>query len=140
MELVQEEVVQYFDQHWGESGEADLLQTLSDLFTLTSSRCLLGDEIRAQWNDSGMAEHYIALDHSFVPILFFFPSLPNPHRSKCVKARTLFKTKFEQVIQNRKEKAAADPNYKPPKDFLQVLMEAKYKDGTSLTMTEISGI
>ena len=139
MELVQEEVVNYFQEHWGDSGEADLLQTLSDLFTLTSSRCLLGDEIRAQWNDSGMAEHYIALDHSFVPILFFFPSLPNPHRSKCVKARTLFKQKFEQVIQKRKEKAASDPNYQPPKDYLQVLMDAKYKDGTPLTMTEITG-
>ena len=140
MELVQEEAVEYFEKHWGDSGEADMLQTLSDLFTLTSSRCLLGDEIRAQWNDSGMAEHYIALDHSFVPILFFFPSIPNPHKTKCVTARTLFKQKFEEVIQKRKEKAAADLNYKPPEDYLQVLIDAKYKDGNSLTLQEITGI
>ena len=58
MELVQQEVVRYFDQYWGDEGEADLLSTLSDLFTLTSSRCLLGEEVRQRWKDSGMAEHY----------------------------------------------------------------------------------
>lgn len=139
MQLVQEETVQYFEKHWGASGEADLLQTLSDLFTLTSSRCLLGDEIRAQWNESGMAEHYLALDHSFVPILFFFPSLPNPHRSKCVAARELFKQIFQQVIENRRKKESADSKDAKPNDYLQVLMDAKYKDGTPLTMTEITG-
>lgn len=58
MELVQEEVATYFEQEWGDEGEADLLQSLSDLFTLTSSRCLLGDEVRQRWKSSGMAEHY----------------------------------------------------------------------------------
>jgi hypothetical protein len=58
MELVQDEVATFFEQEWGEEGEADLLQSLSDLYTLTSSRCLLGDEIRNLWKDSGMAEHY----------------------------------------------------------------------------------
>lgn len=139
VQLVQEETVAYFEKHWGASGEADLLQTLSDLFTLTSSRCLLGDEIRAKWNDTGMADSYLALDHSFVPILFFFPSLPNPHRSKCVKARQLFKKIFTEVIEARKDKQKNDPNYETPKDYLQVLMDAKYKDGTPLTMQEITG-
>ena len=58
MGLVQDEVSTYFSQEWGNEGEADLLKSLSDLFTLTSSRCLLGDEIREKWNSSGMAEHY----------------------------------------------------------------------------------
>ena len=38
MELVQDEVATFFEQEWGEEGEADLLQSLSDLYTLTSSR------------------------------------------------------------------------------------------------------
>ena len=58
MELVQDEVATFFEKEWGEEGEADLLDSLSDVFTLTSSRCLLGDEIRKKWKDSGMAEHY----------------------------------------------------------------------------------
>lgn len=61
MDLVQDEVATFFEQEWGEEGEADLLQSLSDLYTLTSSRCLLGDEIRNLWKDSGMAEHYCTL-------------------------------------------------------------------------------
>lgn len=61
MELVQDEVKSYFEKFWGDSGEADLLQTLSDLFTLTSSRCLLGDEIRAKWDSSGMAGTYVSM-------------------------------------------------------------------------------
>lgn len=58
MELVQEEVARFFEEEWGDEGEADLLQSLSDLFTLTSSRCLLGEEIKKRWKSSGMAEQY----------------------------------------------------------------------------------
>jgi sterol 14-demethylase len=58
MDLVQDEVATFFEQEWGDEGEADLLSALSDVFTLTSSRCLLGDEIRQRWKASGMAEHY----------------------------------------------------------------------------------
>ena len=82
----------------------------------------------------------VALDHSFVPILFFFPWIPNPHRSKCVAARKLFTKIFQEVIDERAEKKKADTNYEPPQDFLQVLTEATYRDGTALTTTEITGI
>ena len=58
MDLVQDEVATYFTKTWGDQGQADLLHALSNVFTLTSSRCLLGQEIRNQWEDSGMAEHY----------------------------------------------------------------------------------
>ncbi|KAL3940274.1 MAG: hypothetical protein SGBAC_005168 [Bacillariaceae sp.] len=140
MELVQDEVATFFEQEWGNEGEADLLQSLSDLYTLTSSRCLLGEEIKTRWKSSGMAEHYLALDHSFVPILFFFPSIPNPHKNKCINARNLFTKIFQEVIDERQEKMKSDADYSPPQDFLQVLMEAKYRDGKRLTITEITGI
>lgn len=73
MDLVQDEVAKYFEQEWGDEGEADLLQSLSDLFTLTSSRCLLGDEIRSRWNKSGMAEHYSKWN--ILALLLFFNGL-----------------------------------------------------------------
>ena len=63
MDLVQEEVERYFSKEWGDAGEADLLNTLSNLFTLTSSRCLLGEEIRKRWDEEGMAEHYCECNH-----------------------------------------------------------------------------
>lgn len=82
----------------------------------------------------------VALDHSFVPILFFFPWIPNPHKNKCIAARNLFTKLFQQVIDERNQKKKDDPSYTPPSDFLQILMEAKYRDGQALTITEITGI
>ena len=82
----------------------------------------------------------VALDHSFVPILFFLPSVPNPHRTKCIKARKLFEKIFTEVMEERLNKAKIDPNYEPPRDFLQDLMEATYRDGTKPSATEITGI
>lgn len=83
----------------------------------------------------------VALDHSFVPILFFFPWIPNPNKAKCVNARKLFEKMFKEVMEDReKEKARDLKNFVPPTDFLQVLMEASYRDGTKLTLTEITGI
>lgn len=140
MENVQDEVANYFDTAWGDAGTANLLDALSNVFTLTSSRCLLGSEIRSRWKDSGMAEHYLALDHSFVPILFFFPWMPNPHRSRCIRARRLFERIFTEVMEERTVRARNDASYEPPRDFLQDLMEATYADGTKPTPTEITGI
>jgi len=141
MVKVQDEVYNYFTSEWGDEGTVDLLDSLSNLFTLTSSRCLLGEEIRARWKDSGMAKQYFALDESFVPILFFFGDwIPHPNKAKCVEARQLFEKIFTEVMDERAQKAKTEPNYTPPRDFLQDLIEAKYKDGTQPTPTEITGI
>jgi cytochrome P450 len=70
----------------------------------------------------------------------YFPSIPNPHRSKCITARNLFTQNFQEVIDERTAKQKDDPDYKPPENFLLVLMRAKYNDGTILTTTEITGI
>ena len=43
-------------------------------------------------------------------------------------------------MQERQEKAKQDPSYTAPRDFLQDLMEATYKDGTKPSSTEITGI
>ena len=43
-------------------------------------------------------------------------------------------------MEERKTKATTDPGYQPPRDFLQDLMEATYRDGTKPTPTEITGI
>ncbi len=56
-------------------------------------------------------------------------------------ARNLFTKIFKEVIDERNAARNADPaNYVPPQDFLQVLMEAKYRDGKELTLTDITGI
>lgn len=134
---IQEEVVQYFESKWGDAGEGCLFEALSELFTLTSARCLLGPEIRARWSGE-FAKMYFELDHSFIPITFFFPNMPNPSRSKCVNARNTFEKIFAEVVERRRaEPEGSGAHYD---DFLQVLMDTTYRDGSSLTMKEITGI
>jgi sterol 14-demethylase len=133
VELIQREVEQYFTENWGDAGEKDLFGALSEVFTLTSARCLLGPEIREQWSGE-YSKMYLDLDHSFIPITFFFPNLPNPMRSKCVKARSTFEKIFKKIVEKRREKEEQHD------DFLQVLMDIKYKDGTMLNSAEITGI
>jgi len=131
--IIQREVEAYFEEHWGDAGEKDLLNALSEVFTLTSARCLLGPEIRKQWSGE-YAQMYLDLDHSFIPITFFFPNLPNPMRSKCVNARATFEKIFQKVVDDRR---ANEEHYD---DFLQVLMDAQYRSGGKLTMSELTGI
>lgn len=67
--------------------------------------------------------------------------IPNPHKSKCIAARTLFTKIFQEIIDERNLAKSENPDsYVPPQDFLQVLMEASYRDGKKLTTGEITGI
>ena len=43
-------------------------------------------------------------------------------------------------MEARQQKAKDDPTYQPPRDFLQDLMEATYRDGSKPTPQEITGI
>jgi len=131
--VIQDEVKEYFETHWGDEGEGCLFKALSEVFTLTSARCLLGPEVRAVWSGE-YAQLYMDLDHSFIPITFFFPNMPNPMRSKCVNARQKFEKIFTEVVQSRRQKGEVYD------DFLQVLMDGKYRDGEKLNMKEITGI
>lgn len=45
MPKIEAETLAYL-KRWGESGEANLLDALSELTILTSSRCLHGDDVR----------------------------------------------------------------------------------------------
>jgi cytochrome P450 len=81
----------------------------------------------------------VVLDHSFVPILSFFPGIQSPHRSKGLAARVLLTKMLQEVIDERNEKQNADKDYAPPREFFAI-MGAKYRDGTALTTTEITGI
>ena len=76
-------------------------------------RCLLGPEIREGWSGE-YAEYYRDLDHSFIPITFFYPNMPNPYRSKCLRARQKFEGIFQEVMDKRVE------NGDTHDDFLQV--------------------
>lgn len=133
--LIQEETQQYFRDNWGNNGTKCMFTALNELFTFTSARCLLGPEVRALWK-SEYAEAYQDLDKSFIPILFFFPNFPHPFSAKCLKARKHFETLFMSVLEKRRQEGQ-DAQYD---DFLQVLVESHYKDGSPLSIQEVTGI
>ena len=69
-----DEAEDYF-RAWGDEGEVDLLDALSELIVLTASRCLLGREIR-ETLFSEVTNLVHDLDKGMVPLSVFFPYAP----------------------------------------------------------------
>ena len=104
---------QAFFKKWGDEGEVDLLQELSDLIILTASRCLMGKEVRESLFEkvSGLF-HY--LDMGMRPISVIFPYLPiKAHRDRDW-ARAQLAEIFAKIINNRRDSGVTEP------DVLQV--------------------
>jgi sterol 14-demethylase len=102
----------FFDK-WGDEGEVDLLQQLSDLIILTASRCLMGKEVREQLFDK-VSELFHHLDMGMLPISLVFPYLPIPAHRKRDWARAELSKIFSKIINNRRDSGQSEP------DVLQV--------------------
>jgi sterol 14alpha-demethylase len=122
-----------FFAKWGDEGEIDLLEELSNLIILTGSRCIMGREVRE--NLFGEVSHLIHdLDQGMQPISVLAPHLPTAAHRKRDKARVQMAALFTPVIAARRQgKTHGD-------DMLQWLVDAKYKDGSPFTDDEIVGI
>lgn len=98
----------------------------------------MGPEIHEQmWGSQAgsFADLYHDLEGGILPISFFFPYLPLlPAYRKRDAARAAIVKVFSAIIAQRR--AAGTDN----DDILQVLMNAEYKDGTSLSDDQISGL
>ena len=129
---INEEVENYFET-WGDEGEVDLLKATKEVTTYVASRCLLGWEFRSQVTEE-FVHLYHDLERGLAPISFFFPNLPIPAFCTRDKARKRMGVLFSKIIGNRR---AAGTQFD---DFLQILMNARYADGTSLTDEEITGL
>eukprot|EP00977_Amphora_coffeiformis_P020848 scaffold8602_cov196-Amphora_coffeaeformis.AAC.6 len=132
MDYVQEEVQKYFFQTWGnDEGQAR---------GACWAKKFVSDGTNRAWPNTTLpwiirlGESTPGRERSFI-----FP-FPNPHRTKCIQARQVFERIFTEVMNERIERAKNDKSYTPPRDFLQDLMEATYKDGTKPSSTEITGI
>ena len=127
-----EETMQLVDE-LGEEGAIDLSHALNELTVKIASRCLIGEEVREQV-DSGFAEAYHDLQNGINVLGFFLPRLPIPaHRSRD-RARRKVAEIFGRIMAARRLSGVA------PDDFLQALMQARYKDGRALSDDEITGI
>ena len=117
----------------GEHGEIDLPHAMNELTVKIASRCLIGQEVRDQV-DAGFAEAYHDLQNGINTLGFFLPRLPiAAHRTRD-RARRQVAEVFGRIMAARRLSGAS------PDDFMQTLMDARYKDGRAPSDDEITGI
>jgi len=141
--LIVKETEQFLKEKWGDQGEVDLLQALSDLTILTASRCLHGHDVRE--NLFAEVSHlYHDLDKGITPLSFFFPNLPTANHRKRDAARVQMVQLFGDVIKARR---ANPEGCKDNHDILQVFIDMVYKktgdpnvDGKGNTDDQIVGL
>jgi sterol 14-demethylase len=114
-------------------GEMDLMQFLSELIILTASRCLLGQEIR-ETVQAEFAELYQDLSDGMNHLTFFWANAPTERHRKRDAARAKIANIFGKVIRDRRATGAQHD------DFLQVLVDAEYTDGSQAKEDEIVGL
>jgi sterol 14-demethylase len=126
-----------FLNDWGNEGEIDLFHALSELTILTASRTLHGDDVRTKLFRE-VSELYHDLDQGLTPLTVFLPNAPTTAHKKRNAARKKMVQLFSKVIQNRRD----NPNEKHSDgtDILSIFMDIKYKDGTSITDEEVTGL
>jgi sterol 14alpha-demethylase len=133
---IEMETIQYI-KRWGDSGELNILDALSELTILTASRCLHGDEVREGMFDE-VARVFHDLDKGVTPLSFFFPNAPvEAHRIRD-RARQEMVEIFSKVIRERRAKGSEGAAERT--DLLQVFMDLEYKEGGNLTDDQIVGL
>ncbi|XP_076611558.1 lanosterol 14-alpha demethylase [Chaetodon auriga] len=133
VKIIEAETIEYF-QRWGDSGERNLFEALSELIILTASSCLHGKEIRSMLNER-VAQLYADLDGGFSHAAWLLPGwLPLPSFRKRDRAHREIKNIFFKVIQKRRQSG------EKMDDILQTLIDATYKDGRPLNDNEIAGM
>ncbi|MDP1664574.1 MAG: cytochrome P450 [Methylobacter sp.] len=118
---------------WGDSGEIDLLEFMKELTIYTSSHCLLGDEFRYELNEE-FAKIYHDLEKGVNPLAFVFPYLPLPVFRRRDKARARLQELVTGIIAKRAQKPEKS------EDAFQLLIDARYDDGSRLSAHEITGM
>ncbi|MEM7135185.1 MAG: cytochrome P450 [Myxococcota bacterium] len=118
---------------WGDAGTVEVCDFFGVLTNFTSSRCFLGKEFRDEMSEE-FAHVYADLEAGIVPLAYINAHLPIPAFRKRDKARARLGEMVAEIIARRRAKGAVG------EDFIQTLMDSKYKDGSSLTDHEITGI
>jgi len=132
VQLFREEAEEFFGK-WGDSGEVDLKEQLSELIVLTASRTLMGREVRENMY-AQVKDLFHDLDLGMQPISVIFPYLPIAAHRQRDKSRAELAKIFAKIIQERRKNGSQEP------DVLQTFIDARYKDGRPMTDDEITGM
>lgn len=121
---------------WGEEGEVDLLNALSELTILTATRCLHGDDVREEMFKE-VAALFHDLDHGLTPLTVFWPNAPTKEHHKRNVARKEMVSLFTKVIKARRANPGKGSD---GTDILSIFMDLKYKDGSKITEEQVTGL
>lgn len=144
VEKIEAETRDYLRKHWKDEGDVDILQALSELTILTSSRCLHGDDVRETLG-AEVARIYHDLDKGVTPLSFFFPYAPTQAHAQRDAARAEMVKIFSTVIDARRKRSSLQSQ--EATDILQVFIDLKYpesapgkNDGRPLNNDEVVGL
>lgn len=122
-----------YARRMGERGEIDLLTLSNDLTVFNACRCLIGREFRENVVDE-FARLYHDLEAALNLLGFFWPNLPLPAFKRRDRARRRLVEIITQIVADRRTRGSQE------EDFLQTLMEAKFRDGSTLNVDGITGM
>ena len=122
-----------FADSMGSEGVLDLPAAMNQLTVNIASRCFLGEEIRREV-DEEFADAYHELQNGINTLGFFFPRIPIPAHRRRDKARRKITEIFTRIMDAQSDSRTESDN------FMQTLMNARYKSGRKLTVDEVTGI
>lgn len=122
-----------FANGMGTEGVLDLPVAMNQLTVNIASRCFLGEEIRREV-DEEFADAYHELQNGINTLGFFFPRIPIPSHRRRDKARRKITEIFTRIMNEQSVSETESDN------FMQTLMNARYKNGRKLTVDEVTGI
>jgi sterol 14-demethylase len=131
-EVITKEVAQSI-AGFGDHGVLDMYEYTKVLTNFTSSACLLGREFREDMTDE-FARVYSDLERGITPLAYLNAHLPIPAFIKRDRARVRLVEMITAMISDRRRTG------REGEDFLQILMDTKYKDGSPLSEHEITGL
>jgi sterol 14alpha-demethylase len=126
------EAEDYFGRY-NDRATVDLYATGNELTIYTSSRCFLGLDFRRKLSNE-FAKLYFDMEGGLSLLAFFAPHLPTPKFIKRDRARKRMGEMIANIVEERRREGTTSA------DFLQALMEARYKDGRELTHDEMTGL
>jgi sterol 14-demethylase len=118
---------------WGDEGVVDFYDFCGTLTNFTSSACLLGKEFREELTEE-FSKVYYDLERSIVPLVYIHPHLPLPVFRRRDRARARLGEMVSSIVERRRRSGFVG------EDFLQTLMDSRYKDGSKLSDHEITGM
>ena len=141
---IQAEVRKFVTARWkGNSGEINLLHEMSAMIINTACQCLFGDDMRKQLDPERFSDLLARMEASLIPAAVFVPAigyLPFPSAHERNLARNELIEMLTAIVEGRQEREATGHVDTHNSDLLNGLMNARYTDGTHMTMHEVCGM